>query len=136
MCIRDRYTFGGWLAFALKRNYLKPYVSHLFHPYIYIAGITDDWRKQNHLKMFGTSSVIPRNARILFLYGKNDPVITYGYLAKFVLDTKLHSNTIVDENIFEDCRHGMSLMDCPEAYKQNVRSLLSKVPEWGLHSNQ
>ena len=35
------YTFGGWLSFALKLNYLKPYVSHLFYPYICLLYTSD-----------------------------------------------------------------------------------------------
>ena len=40
----DCYAFGGWLAFLLKRNHMKPYLAHLFHPYIWYAGITEEWR--------------------------------------------------------------------------------------------
>jgi len=134
----DVYAFGGTMAYMLKRHNLKPYISHLFHPYMYIAGLTDDWRTQTNLKMFGPSSVIPRNAKILFVYGKNDPVINYDYLGKFIFDRKLHhsSDTGVTEKVFEHSRHAMSLADYPEEYKQNVRALLNKIPEWNLCRNK
>ena len=131
----DVYAFGGWMAFMLKRNYLKPYLSHLFHPYMIIAGITEDWRTQNAKKMFGFTSVIPRNANILFLHGKNDPVLNNDYLEKFVFDIREHQspNASVTEKVFERSRHAMSVIDYPEEYKEiHVNHLLGKVPEWCL----
>ena len=129
----DVYAFGGWLAFALKRPYLKPYISPLFYPYMYVCGITEEWRHENALKMFGQSSVIPRNASILFLHGKNDPVLNKDYLMKFVSDIKAHQspNASVTEKQFDRSRHAMSVIDYPEEYKEfHVNHLLAKVPEW------
>ena len=129
----DVYAFGGWMAFALKRPYLKPYLSHLFYPYMYLCGITEEWRQENALKMFGQNSVIPRNANILFLHGKNDPVLNKDYLTKFVSDIKAHQspNASVTEKQFERSRHAMSVIDYPEEYKEfHVNHLLGKVPEF------
>ena len=131
----DVDAFGGWMAFMLKRNYLKPYLSPIFHPYMYICGITEEWRQQNALKMFGETSVIPRNANVLFLHGKNDPVLHRDYMAKFVSDVKTHQSPGLSftEKVFERSRHAMSVIDYPEEYKEiHVNHLLSKVPEWCL----
>ena len=67
----DVHAYGGWLAFVLKRNHLKPYLSPLFYPYIWITGVDKQWTNQFSLKIFGNTSVIPRQANVLFLYGKN-----------------------------------------------------------------
>ena len=127
------HAFGGWMAFMLKKNYLKPILSPLFHPYMIICGITDAWRQENHLKMFGQTSVIPRNANILFLHGRKDPVLDNNYLESFVQDLKSHQspNASVTEKVFERSRHAMSVIDYPEEYKEiHVNHLLRKVPEW------
>ena len=129
----DVYAFGGWMAFRIKRNFLKPYLSFPFYPYMYLCGITDKWRHQNHLKMFGKTSVIPRNASILFMHGRNDPVLNKDYLAKFIKDIKANQSPKVSvaEKQFERSRHAMSVIDYPEEYKRiHVDQLLSKVPEW------
>ena len=102
------------------------------------AGITEDWRRENEKKMFGRTSVIPRNANILFLHGKYDPVLNNEYLEKFVSDIREHQspNASVTEKVFERSRHAMSLIDYPEEYKEiHVNHLLSKVPEWCLSSD-
>ena len=114
------HAFGGWMAFMLKRNYLKPYLSPLFHPYMSFAGITEDWRRENEKKMFGSTSLIPRNANILFLHGKCDPVLNHDYLEKFVSDIREHQspNASVTEKVFEHSRHAMSVIDYPEEYKE------------------
>ena len=129
----DVYAFGGWLAFMLKRNYLRPYLAPLFHPYIWYAGITEEWREENHAKMFGPLSVIPRDANILFIHGKNDPVLDNGYVAEFIADVKAHRsrNASVCQKVFPKSRHAMSVIDYPEEYKiVHVAQLLSKVPDW------
>lgn len=129
----DVHAFGGWMAFMLKKNNLKPFLSPLFHPYMYICGITDVWRKENDLKMFGNTSVIPRDANILFLHGRNDPVLNNEYVESFVQDIKSHQspNASVTEKVFERSRHAMSVIDYPEEYKEfHVNHLLGKVPEW------
>ena len=119
--------------FMLKKNNLKPFLSPLFHPYMYICGITDVWRKENDIKMFGNTSVIPRDANILFLHGRNDPVLNNEYVESFVQDIKSHQspNASVTEKVFERSRHAMSVIDYPEEYKEfHVNHLLGKVPEW------
>ena len=129
----DVHAFGGWMAFMLKKNYLKPVLSPLFHPYMIVCGITDAWRKENAAKMFGQTSVIPRSANILFLHGRSDPVLNNEYLASFVQDIKSHqsSTASVTEKVFERSRHAMSVIDYPEEYKEiHVNHLLGKVPEW------
>jgi hypothetical protein len=141
--LKDVHCLSGWMAFMLKRNHLKPYISHLFYPlissYIFLyAGNTDDRMKQDGLSTFGNTSVIPRYARILFLYGKNEPVLDYDYLQKFILDRKKHQyyDKSVTEIVFERSRHAMSLLDCPEEYNQYLMNLLITVPEWRLCSNE
>ena len=131
----DVHAFGGWMAFMLKRNYLKPYMAPLFYPYMYICGITEEWRKENEKKMFGETSVIPRNANILFLHGKHDPVLNNDYLDRFVSDIRNHhsQHASVTEKVFDRSRHAMSVIDYPEEYKEaHVNQLLAKVPEWCL----
>ena len=39
----DTLAFGGWLSFALKRPWLKPYLAPFFHPYRWCVGITPEW---------------------------------------------------------------------------------------------
>ena len=131
----DIYAFGGWLSFRLKRPHLKPYLSHLFYPYIYLCGITEDWRHENNLKMFGKSSVIPRGSHILFIHCKNDPVLNHDYLKKFMLDVRANQlpTASVTEQQFERSRHAMSIVDYPEEYKEiHFSHVLDKVPEWRL----
>ena len=84
----DVHTAGAGIAFLLKRNNLKPYLSPLFYPYFFLSGMTDEYRTQHDRKMFGHLSVIPRNSGMLFLYGRNDPVMNYEYLQKFISDQK------------------------------------------------
>ena len=128
------YAFGGWMAFMLKRNYLKPYLCHIFHPYMFACGITDKWRQENDLKMFGEHAVIPRKANILFMHGRNDPVLNNEYVNKFVSDirdNKQSENVSVIEKKFEKSRHAMSVIDYPDEYKRiHVDHLLITVPEW------
>jgi hypothetical protein len=141
--LRDVKCFGGWIAFMLKRDHLNPYLSHLLYPllssyFFSYAGNTDDRIKQDYLNTFGNTSVIPRYARILFLYGKNEPVLNYDYLQKFILDRKEHQyyDKSVTEISFERSRHALSLVDCPEEYNQYLMNLLTTVPEWSLCSNE
>ena len=129
----DIYAFGGWLSFMLKKHYLKNYVAHLFYPYMWYCGITDEWRKWNHSRMFGASAVIPRNAHCIFMHGKMDPVLNYEYLNEFIEDIKKyqHPSANVSEIQFERSRHAMSVVDYPEEYKKlHVNHLLRMVPEW------
>ena len=136
----DIYAFGGWLAFAMKRHYLKPYLSHLFYPYMFACGITDKWRQENHLKMFGENAVIPRNASILFVHGRDDPVLNLEYVNKFVSDIRNHrqsENVCVTQKTFEKARHAMSVVDYPEEYKKvHVDHLLLTVPQWKVPAEE
>ena len=125
------YAFGGWLAFLLKRNHLKPYLAQLFHPYIWFAGLKE-WRREIAKLMFGVTAVIPRNANMLFIHGKNDPVLDYDYLADFIADLRVHKapNASVIEKIFPNSRHAMSLIEKQEEYRiAHATQLLLKVPE-------
>ena len=131
----DAHAFGGWMAFMIRRNYLKPYMAPLSYPYLYICGITEEFRKENEKKMFGETSVIPRNANILFLHGKHDPILNKDYLDLFVSDIRNHhsQHASVTEKVFDRSRHAMAVVDYPEEYKEAVvNQALAKVPEWCL----
>ena len=129
----DIDAFGGWMAIRLEQTDLKPFLSPLFQPYMSFCGITEEWRNQNHMKMFGESSVIPRNANILFIYGKDDPVINRIYLSKFIVDVRKNKspNAYVSEKQFEGSKHAVAIRDHEEEYQQiHETHLLAKVPEW------
>ena len=129
----DIYAFGGWLAFMLKRHKLKPYISPLFYPYIWYSGITEKKRQNWELLMLGNTSVIPRQADILFLCSENDPVMSFDYYKNFVQDVKLHqsADARVLEKVFVSSRHSLALVDSPTEYKETLENeFLSKVPEW------
>ena len=128
--MNDVYSVGGWLTF---NSYLKPYVSPLFDPYVYLKEVTEDWRYENHLKIFGKNSVIPKNANILFLHAEHDPILNKKYLSKFVDDIRVHqsSKACVTEEEFDVSKNCISILNYPEGYKKlHVNHLLGKVPEW------
>jgi len=128
----DVYSLGGWFTF---NSYLKPYVSPLSDPYNYLSDVTEDWRYENHLKIFGKNSVIPKNANILFIHAEHDPILNKQYLAKFVEDIKVHqsSKACITEEEFDKSQNTMSVIDYREEYKKlHVNNLLGKVPEWSL----
>ena len=60
--------------------------------FLFFGRLKAVFRGKNALKMFGETSVIPRNANVLFLHGKNDPVLHRDYMAKFVSDVKTHQS--------------------------------------------
>ena len=129
----DADGLGGSVAFLMKRHYLKPYLSRLFSPYLYLCGITEDRRKEFDLNIFGSTSVIPRSASILFIYDNNDPAINYDYLSRIITDLRKNqcTSTSVHEEIFENSRHALHLIDNEEKYTMTFNiNLLGKVPEW------
>jgi len=129
----DIYAFGGWFAFLLKKNYMKPYLAHLFHPYVWYAGITKEVKQRLAAKMFGPTSVIPRSANLLFIHGDSDPVLDNDYLAEFIADVRTHKHpdASVNEKIFPTSRHAMSVVDYKDEYKLvHLTQLLSTVPDW------
>lgn len=129
----DIQAFGGWMSVRLEQTSLKPILSHFFHPFLSFCGITDDWRAQNHMKMFGENSVIPRNASILFIYGLNDPVLNRMYLKSFIDDVKANKSPYasVTEKQFEQSIHALSIREHEEEYQQaHEDELLAKVSNW------
>ena len=121
------------LLFLLKRHYLKPYLARLLSPYLYLCGITEDRRNEFDLNIFGSTSVIPRGASILFVYDNNDPAINYNYLKRIITDIKMNhfAYASLHEEIFENSRHALHLTDHEEQYaKTLIVNLLGKVPEW------
>lgn len=129
----DIEAFGGWMAVRMEQTSLKPFLSPLFHPFLSFCGITDEWRIENHTKMFGENAVIPRNANILFIYSKDDPVLDKMYIQSFIQDIKIYKSpeACVTEKEFEQSIHAMSIREHKEEYQQtHAHHLLSKVPEW------
>jgi len=129
----DIEAFGGWMAVRMEQTSFKPFLSPLFHPFLSFCGITDEWRIENHMKMFGENAVIPRNANILFMYSKDDPVLDKMYIQSFIQDIKIYKSpkACVTEKEFEQSIHAMSIRDHKEEYQQtHANHLLAKVPEW------
>lgn len=63
-------AFGGWASFVLKRPAVKPYISHLFHPFRWYQGINREWEAENHQRMFDEDRcVIPSKAHICLMHG-------------------------------------------------------------------
>ena len=125
--------FGGAISFLLKRDHLKPYITKLVNPFLYLVGITEERRKEFDLDMFGATSVIPRTSCILFVYDRNDPVIKYDYLNSVVLDIEKNksADASIHELIFESSRHALHLIDNEEEYTNtHTKSLLENVKEW------
>ena len=133
--VTDADCLAGSFAFLLKRHYLKPYFARLLSPYVYIGGLTEDRRREFDYNVFGSTSVIPRSASILFLYDKYDPVINYDHLNKIIADMKINQSVdaSIHEEIFENSRHSLHLKDHEAKYaKTLIVNLLGKVPEWKL----
>jgi hypothetical protein len=127
----NKEAFAGWASFAMKQPNIRSLVAPLFIPYMAYCGITDEWRQENHLKMFGPNAVIPRGAHCLFMRGKNDPVLNPEYVSSFIADVQKHQKANVQEIIFSKARHAMSVVEYPEEYKLiHVNYLLGMVPEW------
>lgn len=128
----DASGMGAFAAFFLKKHYLKPYLSPLCHPYLYYLGVTEEFRRDFDLKVFGERSVIPRNAHILFIQNENDFVVNKEYLTKFISEVKANQSCTASVTVkeFKESKHTMSLAHHPEPYKEAVHDLLSKVPAW------
>ena len=129
----DCHALGAGLAFLLKRNYLKPYLAPLWYPYTYWLPGFQDWQRELDTYMFGASAVIPRNASMLFIRGKNDNTLDIDYLVDFIADVREHKapNASVSEKIFENSRHTMSVIDERDEYRRvHATQLLLKVPDF------
>ena len=129
----DSEAFEGWLAVRLEQTSLHSFLSPLFNPFLSFCGVTDDWRTENHKKMFGKDSVIPRNANILIVYGKNDPVLNRMYINSFIDDLKKYKSAeaSVTEKQFDHSVHAMSIREHKEEYQEfHANNLLAKVPDW------
>ena len=76
---------------------------------------------------------------MLFIYGRNDPVLDHDYLADFIADVRAHKapNASVSEKVFQSSRLAMSVIDKQDKYRKvHVTELLVKVPElFQIHSN-
>lgn len=126
-------AFGGWASFVLKRPWLKPYVSHLFHPFRWYQGINDKWEAENHARMMGEEHecVIPSSAHICLMHGRNDPVLHMPYLRKFAGHLRARTRATVSEVVFPRARHSMAIVEYPEAYKSaHIEHFLANVPEF------
>jgi len=129
----DAEAFEGWLTVRLEQTSLNSFLAPLFNPFLSFCGVTDDWRKENHKKMFGEDSVIPRNANILFIYGKDDPVLNRMYINSFVEDLQKYKSpeATVSEKQFDNSIHAMSIREHKEEYQEfHASNLLAKVPDW------
>lgn len=131
----DIHAFGGWLSFATKQPWLAAF-AFIFEPYRMYQGINDEWEAGNHARMFGPGAVIPRGAHVLFMHGRNDPVLNTDYVGSFIADVKDHAEpgANVQEVIFEKARHAMAVVENPEDYKAvHVNKLLAMVPGWRVN---
>ena len=129
----DLEAFEGWLTVRLEQTSLNSFLAPLFQPFLSFCGVTDDWRKENHKKMFGEDSVIPRNANILVIYGKDDPVLNRMYISSFVEDLQKHKSpeASVTEKQFDNSIHAMSIREHKEEYQEfHANNVLAKVPDW------
>lgn len=131
----DTSAFGGFVAFRFKNPKLKQMTAPLFEPYRAICGINTTWEAENHAKMFGHSSVIPRGAHQLHIRGKNDPVLDSEYLQMFLNDCRANciDGVSIKEATFMKSKHSMAVVEHPNDYKSlHIAELLSKVEEWKL----
>ena len=129
----DLEAFEGWLSVRLEQTSLNSFLAPLFNPFLSFCGVTDDWRTENHKKMFGEDSVIPRNANILFIYGKDDPVLNRMYINSFVEDLQKYKSpeATVSEKQFDNSVHAMSIREHKDEYHEfHENNLLAKVPDW------
>jgi len=131
----DIYAFGGFVAFRFGNPALKNIAAPFFQPYRALCGIDDAWEAENHARMFGAAAVIPRAAQLLFMHGRNDPVLDGAYVASFVADCRERAlpGATIAECTFERSRHSMAVVEHPKDYKHmHVEQLLRKVPEWNM----
>ena len=107
----DVEAFGGWMAQRMEQTSFKPFLSQFFHPFLSLCGVTDEWRIENHMKMFGENAVIPRNANILFIYSKDDPVLDKMYIQSFIQDIKTYKSpeACVTEKEFEQSSQALTV---------------------------
>lgn len=126
----DVYAFGGWFCYAMKLNpkLWKPLVSQLFHPYRLYSGINSKWEAENANRM---KTCIPKSAHILFMHGRNDPVLDTQYISEYADFLRASGSASCVELLFDKSRHSMGIIDNPELYKATfINRLLCSVPGW------
>eukprot|EP00730_Choanoeca_flexa_P015245 TRINITY_DN6958_c0_g1_i2.p1 TRINITY_DN6958_c0_g1~~TRINITY_DN6958_c0_g1_i2.p1 ORF type:complete len:338 (+),score=49.85 TRINITY_DN6958_c0_g1_i2:143-1015(+) len=124
-------AFAGWASFALQRPWIKDVAGPLFVPFIKYQGITQEWQALNSKWMFSSDSVIPRNAHLCLMHGRNDPVLNLDYVRSFARSLRSRSTATVSEVVFPKARHSMAIVEYPDDYKaSHIEHLLSSVKAW------
>ena len=128
----DIYAFGGYASWALNKPHLKNYLAQLFRPVRWYQGIDDAWEEMNRRRMFEPDEcVVPKNASVLFMHGRNDPVLDLDYVHDFATFLRTRQTRPVHEVVFEKAKHSRALVEYPLEYKHaHVHHLLASVDEW------
>jgi hypothetical protein len=98
-------AFAGWASFALQRPWVKNVLGPAFLPFLAYQGITPEWQQENHNRMFGSACVIPANAHLCLMHGRNDPVLELDYVREFAHGLRERSTATVSEVVFPKARH-------------------------------
>eukprot|EP01103_Thecamoeba_quadrilineata_P000825 TRINITY_DN10725_c0_g1_i1.p1 TRINITY_DN10725_c0_g1~~TRINITY_DN10725_c0_g1_i1.p1 ORF type:complete len:297 (-),score=51.02 TRINITY_DN10725_c0_g1_i1:38-928(-) len=116
----DIYAFGGYVAHITKQPALKSFYSQPFRLFRAYQGIHDKWESDISQLMI---DVFWKGLPILFLCSRNDPVLSIGYVEKYIEDLKSR-DLDVRSKIWEKARHTLGIIDHSEQYHELVEQLL------------
>ena len=113
--------FGRFLAWKLQREY-RPFWSYPFIAFRLLAGITSNWESRNLVRM----ESIPEHIKVLFIYSKNDKVISRKYIDQY--NRLLKNKGIATYSLaLNSARHCLAIRDDNSAYKNAIKQLLCNL---------